>query len=828
MKKSKTHKGKTAESAETTEVNFDRVFERSVYSARPWLQSYPDDVPATPPAHGFYDLAEMFDRSAERWPSRVAFRQFGRSLTYADTRAESMRVCKYLREHCTARDRVAVMLPNCLAQPVIFQAIMRAKMVAVNVNPLYTAPELGTIASDARPVAIFVWDGALPVLIKSGCLDFVPNIIVVSLFDYLPAYKRALMTFALRYIKRRLPRAPMPESAVRLSRLRRQYTHIDDTSAKATPAQPRDQAPNNAQPHDGQPHDGQPHDGSSHNAQPQDAQPHNAQPHDGSSHNAQPHNAQPHDGSSHNAQPQDAQSHDGQPHDGSSNNAQPLDRSLADVSASQQDSSDRQASAEQSTVDESLGGQTRGTESGEAVCSEAAVLQYTGGTTGLPKGAELTHKNLLANVTQIISYLHSDLKDPDHQLAVVTPLPLYHIFALTVNHLLFYALGAENRLIANPRNLDSVISTLKLKPAFNVFVAVNTLFQALLNRHDFATVDFSSLRWCIGGGMQVREETARGWGALTGQELLQGYGLTEASPVVCFNPHTTLSFNASVGLPVPGTDIMIVDEHGGAVGFDCPGELLVRGEQVMAGYWNKPDDTALCLNDGWLHTGDMACVDESGYCRIVDRIKDIINVSGFKVYPNEIESVVEAHASISECACVGVREADGSEQVKIVVVRAPGASLESDDLRAWLTERLTAYKRPRYIEWSDALAKTSVGKVLRRAVRHSDDKTTATANASQTGAAQSPGDDSAASQTERAESPSNDSATSQTGVAQSPSDDSATSQTERAESAGEEPAASQSGTPQPPGGDSAASQSGTSESSDGDSAASQTERNGSA
>ena len=570
--------------------NLDAVFEGSVYAKRPWLGQYPADVPAAYPKPEHKNLGMLFEHSCERWPSRVAFRQFGKALSYAQMRAEAERLRVYLQEHCTARDRVAIMLPNCLAQPIIFQAVMRANMVAVNVNPQYTAQELRQIIDDAHPVAIFIWDGALSALNDCEGHNGLPNVVVVSLFDYLPTPKRQLLHFALRYVKRILPSTPLPDGATRLSSLRRRYARTKAAEA--------------------------------------------------------------------------------------------------DLSS--------------------------------AASDDAAVLQYTGGTTGTPKGATLTHANLLNNVGQILAYLHKGLKDPERPVVVVTPLPLYHIFALMVNHLLFYSLGAENRLIANPRDLKSVVSTLRQRPAFNVFVGVNTLFQALVDFPPFSKLDFSRLRWSVGGGMQVRPETARAWRECTGQTLMQGYGLTEASPVVSFNPHTVDEFNGSIGLPLPGTDVMIVDEDFQALPFASDGELLVRGLQVMAGYWNKPEETEICLREGWLRTGDMARMDEQGFCYIVDRIKDIINVSGFKVYPNEIENTVEGHEGVRECACVGVLGDDGCEEVKIFVVRATGSDLNREGLSAWLSERLTGYKRPKHIEWVDSLAKTNVGKVLRRALREGD------------------------------------------------------------------------------------------------------------
>ena len=346
--------------------------------------------------------------------------------------------------------------------------------------------------------------------------------------------------------------------------------------------------------------------------------------------------------------------------------------------------------------------------------ADLAFLQYTGGTTGVAKAAMLSHGNLVANVSQAYAWVRPLVKDGEE--CIVTALPLYHIFALTANCLTFMKLGASNLLIINPRDIPGLIKEMGKVP-FSAFTGVNTLFNALLNHPDFAHLDFSRLRLTMGGGMAVQRSVADRWRAATGVSIAQAYGLTETSPAVTINPLDTKIFNGSIGLPVPSTDLSIRDDAGRELGVGENGEICVRGPQVTQGYWNRPDETALVMYpDGFLRTGDIGYVDETGYVYLVDRKKDMILVSGFNVYPNEVEDAAALHPGVREVAAVGVPDERSGEAVKLYVIRKD-RTLDADTLIAHCRTQLTGYKVPRYIEFRDDLPRTTVGKILRRELR---------------------------------------------------------------------------------------------------------------
>jgi long-chain acyl-CoA synthetase len=345
---------------------------------------------------------------------------------------------------------------------------------------------------------------------------------------------------------------------------------------------------------------------------------------------------------------------------------------------------------------------------------EIAFLQYTGGTTGVPKGAMLSHANMVANLQQVHGWLNSFLEEGRE--TIVTPLPLYHIFALTANCLLFLKIGATNILITNPRDIPTFVKELARHP-FTAITGVNTLYNALLNHPHFASLDFSRVKFCIGGGMAVHEAVAKRWKAVTGKPLIEGYGLTETSPVVAVNPLNIAEYTGSIGLPLPSTEISIRDEDGNERPIGDSGELCVRGPQVMKGYWRRPGETAeVMMADGFMRTGDIAMIDEAGYVRIIDRKKDLISVSGFKVFPHELEEVVDMHPGVLESGAVGVPDPRSGEAVKLVVVKRDPV-LTAEELLAYCRKNLTAYKVPRYIEFRETLPKTPIGKILRRALR---------------------------------------------------------------------------------------------------------------
>jgi long-chain acyl-CoA synthetase len=345
---------------------------------------------------------------------------------------------------------------------------------------------------------------------------------------------------------------------------------------------------------------------------------------------------------------------------------------------------------------------------------DIAFLQYTGGTTGVAKGAMLTHRNMVANMLQSSSWIGTTLREG--QEVIITAIPLYHIFALTANCLVFMKTGGLNYLITNPRDMKGFVKELG-SVRFTAMTGVNTLFNGLLNTPGFDQLDFSSFKFTMGGGMAVQRVVADRWKKVTGVTLVEAYGLTETSPAACINPLDLPDYNGSIGLPVPSTDASVQDDDGKLLAVGEVGELCLRGPQVMKGYWQRPDETAKVITpDGWLHTGDIAKMDEKGYFYIVDRKKDMILVSGFNVYPNEIEDVVAQIPGVLEVAAVGVPDEKSGEAVKVVVVKKD-PNLTAETIKQYCKENLTGYKHPKYIEFRDSLPKTNVGKILRRELR---------------------------------------------------------------------------------------------------------------
>ena len=342
-------------------------------------------------------------------------------------------------------------------------------------------------------------------------------------------------------------------------------------------------------------------------------------------------------------------------------------------------------------------------------------LQYTGGTTGLSKGAALSHRNLVANVEQFKATMPSAVRPG--QEVIVTAIPLYHIFALMVNFLTYFSVGADSWLVANPRDMDSFVETLK-KSRLTVFMGVNTLYAGLVMHPKIREVDFSHLHLAGGGGAAVVGATSAKWKEITGQFIREGYGLSETSPVLSFNPASIKEFSGTTGLPLPGTDIKLLDDSGAEVALGQSGEVCAKGPQVMRGYWNQPEaNSAAFTPDGYFKTGDVGVFDEQGFLKIVDRKKDMVLVSGFNVYPNEVEAVATACPGVAECACVGVPDDKTGEAVKLFVVKAPGATLTADEVIAHCRKEMTAYKVPKTVVFLDALPKSTVGKILRRDLR---------------------------------------------------------------------------------------------------------------
>lgn len=353
----------------------------------------------------------------------------------------------------------------------------------------------------------------------------------------------------------------------------------------------------------------------------------------------------------------------------------------------------------------------------ETKADDLAVLQYTGGTTGVAKGAMLTHANLMANLIQVRPMLEDQVRNG--QEVVIAPLPLYHIYSFTLNCGIMLEAGAHNVLIPNPRDIPGFVKELK-NHRFTAFIGLNTLFVALCNNEDFQDLDFSALKLTASGGMALTSDTAKMWQRVTGCEISEGYGLTETSPVVTFNPHSAIQIG-TIGLPIPATEVKTLDDEGNETAIGDPGELCVKGPQVMQGYWQRPEDTRQSFTeDGFFKTGDVALIQEDGYLRIVDRKKDMIIVSGFNVYPNEVEDVVVSHPKVLECAVVGVPDDKSGEAVKAYVV-AGKEGVAANELKEYCRERLTAYKVPKKFVFRDELPKSNVGKILRRELRDESD-----------------------------------------------------------------------------------------------------------
>jgi len=546
-----------------------------------WLNRYPADVPAEINADRYTSLIDLFEQAAQRYADRPAFINMGQAMSFRKLEQRSRAFAAYLQQTLGLEkgDRVAIMMPNLLQYPVALFGVLRAGMVVVNVNPLYTPRELEHQLNDSGAKAIVIVSNFAHTLEKVVAKTPVKHVILTRLGDQLSPAKATLVNFVVKYVKRLVPKYNLPD-AVSFRSVLQQGALLDYSRP-------------------------------------------------------------------------------------------------------------------------------------EIRNEDLAFLQYTGGTTGIAKGAMLTHRNMQANLEQTKATYGSLLRDGKE--LVVTALPLYHIFALTVNCLLFIELGGQNLLIANPRDIPGFVKELGKYP-FTTITGVNTLFNALLNDKNFQQLDFSTLRLSAGGGMSVQKAVAERWEKLTGHYLLEGYGLTECSPLVSVNPYDITCHNGSIGLPVPSTDIKLVDDNGHQVAHGQPGELCIKGPQVMMGYWQRPDATDEVLKEGWLYSGDIVTADDEGFLRIVDRKKDMILVSGFNVYPNEIEDVVMQHPKVREAAAIGVPSDLSGEAVKICIVKKdPG--LTKDELIAHCRRHLTGYKVPKIVEFRDDLPKTNVGKILRRALR---------------------------------------------------------------------------------------------------------------
>ena len=547
-----------------------------------WLKSYPPGVPEFIDVDAYQSVAEVFEQSVEKYGPRPAFTNLGTTLSYSDIDSLTTQLGAYLQNLPNMRkgDRIAIMMPNVLQNPVSIFAVLRAGFTVVNTNPLYTSRELKHQLVDSGAKAIIIMENFCHTLAEVIDETPVEHVITTQLGDLLSFPKSIIVNVVVKYVKKMVP-----------------------------PFKLKDRAP--------------------------------------------------------------------------FNNALSIGSGL----------------------------QFTRTQSGH---DDIAFLQYTGGTTGLAKGAMLTNRNMIANMQQASAWV-KDIVDEGGEV-IVTALPLYHIFSLTANCLTFMKVGAENYLITNPRDMPGFVKELQ-GISFSVITGVNTLFVGLLNTPGFDSIDFSRLKLTLGGGMAVQQPVAERWKKTTGAPLIEAYGLTETSPAVCVNPLNLTEFNGSIGLPLPSTEVSIQDENGNMLDLGEDGELCVRGPQVMKGYWNREDETEKVLSvDGWLKTGDVAKMDADGYVRIVDRLKDMILVSGFNVYPNEIETVIAENEGVLEVGVIGEPDERSGELVKAVIVKKDPSLTEADVIKH-CRERLTSYKVPKVIEFVDELPKTNVGKILRRELR---------------------------------------------------------------------------------------------------------------
>jgi len=547
---------------------------------RPWLKHYPSGVPANINSEAYATVVQLLEETLQKYGNAPAFACMGKSLTFAEIEQMSRHFGAYLHARgLQPGDKIAIMMPNLLQYPIALFGALRAGLVVVNTNPLYTPREMEHQFDDSGVKAIVIAENFAANLQKIMGQTQIKTVIVASIGEMLGFPKSLVVNFVVRRIRKMVPAYQIPNTVTFLDALRegRKFT-------------------------------------------------------------------------------------------------------LPAFNASADD---------------------------------VIMLQYTGGTTGVSKGAMLTNRNIVSNMLQIKAWMTPYLKERSE--VALCPLPMYHIFAFTVNGLALLSFGALNVLITNARDLGSIVGTMKNYP-ISIITGVNTLFNGLLNNGEFTGLDFSRLKVTVGGGMAVQRPVAERWLQTTGCHLAEGFGMTESSPVVSVNPLDNTGRLGTIGLPLPSTDVRIVDEQGNVLGVGGVGEIQVKGPQVMKGYYNRPDATAQTIQDGWLCTGDIGTMSEEGFFSIVDRKKDMILVSGFNVYPNEIEEVVATHPKVLEVAAIGIPDDKSGEVVKVFVVRKDRA-LTADDVINHCRANLTGYKVPKVVEFRDELPKTNVGKILRRALR---------------------------------------------------------------------------------------------------------------
>jgi len=551
---------------------------------RPWLKNYPKGVPANIDADAFSSVAEMLEGCLKKYKDKDAFSNMGKSITYAQLDKLSKDFGAYLLYRgLRPGDKIALMMPNLLQYPIALFGALRAGIVVVNTNPLYTPREMKHQFTDAGVKAIVIAENYAANLEKIIGATEIKTVIVTPLGEMLGMIKGTIVNMVVKHIKKMVPK----------------YNLKNTVSFKQALSQGKQQ----------------------------ELEVYQAKPND------------------------------------------------------------------------------------------TILIQYTGGTTGVAKGAELTNRNLVANMQQVQSFIFQFL-DEGKEVAL-SPLPMYHIFAFTVHCLALLSIGSKNVLVTNPRDLPSVIKEFNQKEPITIMTGVNTLFNALSHHKDFPSANFENLKFAVGGGMAVQKSVAEKWQEITGKALLEGYGMTESSPVASCNPIDGTDKIGSIGMPLPSTELRIVDDNYNVLAQGQVGEIQIKGPQVMKGYYNRPKATADTIKNDWLCTGDIGKMDEDGFFEIVDRKKDMILVSGFNVYPNEIEEVLASHPKISEAAAIGVPDPKSTEAVKVFIVKAD-KSLTIEEVKAFCAENMTGYKKPKHIVFRDDLPKTNVGKILRRVLKEEE------------------------------------------------------------------------------------------------------------
>ena len=552
---------------------------------RPWLKNYPKGIPANIDPDAYPSVAALIEETFEKYRKQTAYVCMDKELSFDQLDKYSRQFGAYLRTRgLEPGDKIALMMPNLLQYPIALFGALRAGLVVVNTNPLYTPREMEHQFIDSGAKAIVICENFAANLEKILGHTQIKTIIVTSIGEMLGTIKGTLVNFVIRKIKRLVPKFELPNTV--------------------------------------------------------------------------------------------------------------------------------------SFMDAMKQGKKFSLEKRHGSPDEVAILQYTGGTTGVAKGAMLTNRNLVSNMQQIRSIMLPFLQEGKE--TALSPLPMYHIFAFTVHALGLMSVGIRNVLIVNPRDLKSVSKDFK-KYQPSLMTGVNTLFNALLHNDTFKALDHSCLKISVGGGMAVQRAVAEQWKIVTGCPLSEGYGMTEASPVVSCNPVDGSGKLGTIGLPVPSTDVRVVDNQGNVLGPDQVGEIQVQGPQVMKGYYNRPEETSATIRNGWLCTGDIGKMHADGYFEIVDRKKDMILVSGFNVYPNEVEDVIATHPKVLEVAAIGVPDQHSGEVVKVFIVKKE-KSLTVEELIRFCRENMTGYKVPKHVEFRKELPKTNVGKILRRELREEEKK----------------------------------------------------------------------------------------------------------